>query len=127
MKSGTINGITLDGDQCAITDFMGINQPIPINWPHYQSYREAIDSMAGKYYPKSFHPYFEAVIGETPDDNTWLNLIYLGHTYGHYDHDQKRYVSAREKGMEPSTDVQVAYLNALIETYRTITHFTPNA
>ena len=56
-----------------------------------------------------------------------MNLIYLGDANGHYDHETKKRVSAREKGMEPSSDIQDAYLHALMETYNTITHFTPNA
>ena len=86
----------------------------------YASYEYAVAILAGRFYPKSYLPYLLAVSDITPDVNTWNNLIFTGHVEGYYDHESKKFNSARVMGMESTSDIQEAYLNALSSTYASL-------
>ena len=122
MKNQVISGLIITNTGgLAIKNFLTRTYtPIYTGDLHYDTYEHAVAILAGRFYPKSYLPYLLAVCDITPDVNTWNNLIFTGHAEGYYDHEAKRFNSARVMGMESTTPIQEAYLNALSSTYDSI-------
>ena len=116
-----INGIIQQPDGYAIKNFLQPSMPlIQIGRLSFPNYRTAVVYLANLLYPQSYKPYLLAVEGLQPTEDTWNNLIYTGHALGIYDHEQQSFLSARSQDMQAASDVELAYVDALQETYTSI-------
>lgn len=72
------------------------------------------------YFSGSFLPYLMTMENRPVGPDTWDNLINCGHACGVYNHKLCRFQTARELGMDASDKVEMAYVEALDSTYRTL-------
>lgn len=116
-----VNGIIQTEHGYAVKNFMELTkQPVGIGRLSFPDYETAVKYLAGKAYPASYRPYLIAVKGMEPDNDTWNNLIFIGQAAGYYDHELGTFKSARQMDMGAATETEVAYLEALDATYRSI-------
>lgn len=94
--------------------------PIDIGKLNFESYDSAVHYLANLLFPESYRPYLLAVDGITPNEDTWNNLIFIGHASGIYDYEEKKYKSARQLDMAAANDMEQAYVEALSTTYSCI-------
>lgn len=116
-----VNGIIQTENGYAVKDFMALEkQPIEIGRLSFADYDTAVSLLANKAYPESYRPYLLAVKGIQPDNDTWNNLMFIGQAAGYYDHEQKIFKNARQMDMAAATDTEIAYVEALASTYKSI-------
>ena len=116
-----VNGIVETKDGYAVKNFMTPNKP-PINIGElkFENYESAVHYLSNLLFPESYRPYLLAVHDIKPNEDTWNNLIFVGHVSGIYDHDEKKYRSARQMDMAAANDMEQAYVEALESTYNSI-------
>lgn len=116
-----VNGIIQTPNGYAVKNFMEPKKaPIDIGNISFPNYEAAVYYMSNLLYPESYRNYLLAVKDLVPDYDTWNNLIFIGHAQGFYDHEQKRFKSARQMDMHAADDVEIAYVEALEATYESI-------
>lgn len=116
-----INGIVATPTGYAVKNFMTPDKPpIDIGELNFETYESAVHYLANLLFPESYRSYLLAVNGIDPNEDTWNNLIFVGHALGIYDHDTKRYKSARQLDMAAANDMEQAYVEALDTTYHSI-------
>ena len=94
--------------------------PIEVGKLQFSDYETAVNHLAGTLYPESYKPYLMAVKDMEPTNDTWNNLIFIGHACGYYDNEQKRFRNAREMNMNAASEEEIAYVDALSSTYESI-------
>lgn len=116
-----INGIIQTETGYAVKNFMQPEKPpIDIGTLHFPDYRTAVIYLSNLLYPESYRPYLLAVERITPTEDTWDNLIFIGHTEGMYDHEKKCFRSARSMDMNAASEAELAYAEALKKTWNSI-------
>lgn len=116
-----INGIIRTKTGYAVKNFIKPAQPpIDIGTLTFQDYRTAVIYLANLLYPESYRPYLLAVETIKPTEDTWNNLIYTGHADGIYDKEDNRFYNARSHDMHAASEAEIAYVEALQETYTSI-------
>ena len=116
-----VNGIIQTETGYAVKNFMSPEkEPIEIGELKFSNYEAAVHYLSNLLYPESYRAYLLAVKDITPDMDTWDNLLFIGHAYGYYDHEKKRFKSARQMDMNAANNVELAYVEALESTYNSI-------
>lgn len=116
-----INGIIQTKNGYAVKNFMFPDKrPIAIGDLSFTNYESAVHYLSNLLYPESYRPYLLAVKDITPDNDTWDNLMFIGHVKGLYDHAEGRFKSARQLAMNAANGAETAYIEALESTYNSI-------
>lgn len=119
--SASVNGIIQTENGYAVKNFMASKkQPIDVGKLSFTNYETAVLYLANRIYPESYRPYLLAVKDMEPDNDTWNNLMFIGQAAGYYDHEKKTFKSARQMDMGAATDTELAYLEALDATHKSI-------
>ena len=122
-----INGIIQTKNGYAIKNFMQPDQPpIEIGKLTFPTYPAAIHYLSNLLYPESYRPYLLAVEAQTPDEDTWNNLVFTGHIAGVYNHESQQFQTARQLNMHAAEGTETAYVEALAATYESIKTMVPD-
>lgn len=116
-----VNGIIQTETGYAVKNFMPEGKQVPVSENiSFSDYETAVHCLSGRLYPDSYRQYLLAVKDREPDNDMWNNLIFIGHTDGFYDHENQRFKTARQMDMGAATETEIAYIEALQNTYKSI-------
>lgn len=116
-----VNGIVKTQSGYGVKNFMfPEKEPIEIGNLSFSSYEAGVHYLSNLLYPESYRPYLLAVKDLHPNDDTWNNLIFVGHAQGYYDHEEHMFKSARQLNMNAANPMELAYVEALGETHKSI-------
>lgn len=121
MAQAIINGIIKTENGYAIKNFLEPDKkPIDVGDLSFPSYDVAVNYLSNLLYPESYRPYLLAVKDMVPDNDTWNNLMFIGHAYGYFDHEAQKFKNARQLNMNAANDFEITYLEALGTTYQSL-------
>lgn len=116
------NGIIQNEKGFSVKDFETGHILFHIGQLHCGSYKEAVDTCRGKFYPQSCFPYLmkAAELEKEPDADTWENMIYAQDPQGVWDGEKQSYRNVTSMDRGAATDEEIAYVDALDATYHSL-------
>lgn len=120
------NGIIETEKGFSVKDFDENRIVFNIGNPKFASYMDAVEACRGKFYPASYYPYLVKAgeFDNISDANVWENMIYAEDPRGIWDGESEEWrdVSAMNRGA--ATDEEIAYVDALDATYKSLMAMT---
>lgn len=122
------NGMIQTKKGFAIKDFESGEITFTTGPLRFSSYQKALDACRGKFFPTSYSSYLSEAAGldRIPDADTWENMIYANDPRGVWDGERKEYrnVSSMDRGA--ATESEIAYVDALDATYKSLVAMVKN-
>lgn len=116
------NGIIQTEAGFSVKDFENRKILFSIGQITFPTYEAAVKACRGKFYPQSYHQYLlrAAKLDKDPDADVWENMIYAEDPRGVYDGETKKYKNISSMDRGAATEEEVAYIDALDATYRSL-------
>lgn len=116
------NGIIKTENGFSVKDFESCEVKFNIGSPSYSTYIDAVEGCKGRFYPLSLYPYLlkAAELDKAPDADVWENMVYAEDPRGVWDGEEQVYHNVTELDRGAATDDEIAYIDALDATYRSL-------
>lgn len=116
------NGIVKTDNGFSVKDFESGKIKFNIGSPVFKSYEDAVGNFRGTFYPQSYYPYLmkAAELDKAPDADVWENMVYAEDPRGVWDGEEQVYHNVTELDRGAATDDEIAYIDALDSTYRSL-------
>lgn len=116
------NGIVQTKKGFSVKDFETGNFVFGIGQISFPTYRDALESCRGKFYPQSYYSYLlkAAELDKAPDADIWENMIYAQDPRGVWDGEREEYRNITSMDRGAATNAEIAYVDALDTTYKSL-------
>lgn len=115
-----IKAIVMNEKGFSVEDFEACEVVKELEAKKFASYMEAVNEMKTEY-EESLYEYLVKAEGlESPDADTWENMIYAGDPKGVYDGERNIYRNVTSMDRGAATEEEIDFVDALDATYKSL-------